>query len=263
MTPTKKTALVIGGTANMAFAMGTLLLSLKASNGKLTDDVIIFHNGISERDAKKLEMICPVRFIEYRPPFDKGVRFNRATIDNFTAMLFCKYECLRLLEEYRAVIWMDYDMVVTGSLRELLTPVSGGARMILTRTLAENLSSQISDPELLPLIGNVGVHTSLFAFYDNLSDYMALYDWCVQSTARYADALVLAEQAVFSLMLVNFNLSIFPLPFDLYSPHPDSAGKVWDDYVKLWHCYGSPKFWNGLESPLWTRYFAAWNSLEA
>ena len=253
----KKSALVLGGTSNMAFAMGVLLLSLKATNPKFTDDIIIFHDGISSADMAALNSIYKIRFERYTLPFREKLKLDDAIRRVFTDMVFCKYECFRLLDEYSTIIWMDYDMIISGNVSELTEPVAGGARFILARTIGSNLA-ETCDESLVDMLDCVGVHSSVFALYDSLADYNKIYEWCIEATEKYAESLYLPDQLIFSLLLKRFNLSVYPLPFDLYSPHPTMAGRVWDQYVKIWHTYGNEKFWNGIDHDGWNSYFDEW-----
>ena len=253
----KKSALVLGGTSDMAFAMGVLLLSLKEINQRFTDDIIIFHNGISQNDMAALNVIYPIRFKLYKPPFRRELKLKDDIRRIFTDMVFCKYECFRLLDEYCAVIWMDYDMVIVNDVSELVKPVEGGAKFILARTIGSNLLDTC-DESLKGMLDCVGVHGSVFALYDSLINHNEIYNWCIEATEKYSESLYLPDQLILSLLLKRFNISVYPLSFDLYSPHPNMAGKVWDRYVKIWHTFGSEKFWNGIDNETWKNYYNEW-----
>ena len=253
----KRAAIITGGTADMSFAIAVFLLSFFRENPDMDVDVVIFQNGISEKDRKVLEAIHPCIFKEYRSPFDMDVLRKIGTMHRFTPFVFCKYECLKLLEEYRTVVWFDYDMVVTGNLEELFVPVKGGNRLMLTRTLGECIRKDVVESDLIKYEAKVGVHSSVMAFYDNLPDYIKMYNWCIEMTKRYAGSLKLPEQVIFSLLIHKFHLPVYPLPFQLYSPHPVlHRGNPWDIYVKIWHSYGRKKFWNGIQFDIWNKYYS-------
>lgn len=252
----KKAAIVMGGTANMSFAMAVFLLSFFQENLQINTDVIIFHDGISESEKKVMEQIHPCYFREYISPFSMEVLDRIDSICRFTPMVFCKYECLRLLNEYETVVWFDYDMIVTGDLTGLFTPVSGGARLMLTRTLGECIKGDLQGGDLERYKCKIGVHSSVMAFYNTLPDYLKLYDWCIEMTEKYSYNLKLPEQVIFSLMIHQFNIPVYPLQFSLYSPHPIlHKGNPWDMYVKIWHTYGKKKFWNGIHNNSWNEFY--------
>ena len=256
----KKTALVMGGTKDKVFAMAVFLLSLKETNGDLTDEIIIFHDGIPERDQKRILKIYPIRFVTYISPFGE-MRIDFPSKQRFTDMVFWKYECLRLLEDYHMVIWMDYDMIVHGDLSELCTPVMGGCRFIITENMKNYIKNNfmINDSAINDI--TVGVHASTFVLYDNLPSYKMMYYWCIDATKKYMRNLHLPEQMIFSLMIKRFNLNVYPLSFQLYSPKPWDRGKVWDIYVKIWHSYGTRKFWTTWDVPEWNSYFKQWEKM--
>ena len=115
----KKTAIVTGGTSNQFPAMAVLALNLADKCPDIADELVIFHDGISDDEQKKVNQIFPTRFINYRNPFSDKSSFNETITNYFSFMVFCKYECWRLLEEYKTVIWCDYDITFLQNVSEL------------------------------------------------------------------------------------------------------------------------------------------------
>lgn len=257
----KERTIVMGGTKDLAFAMATLLMSLIEKNPSVRTDIIIYHNGISKKEQEAINSIYPCIFRCYQSPFAEVHNWKQGIMERFTDMVFVKYECLRLLEEYRTVVWLDYDMLIEGDLNELFVPVEGGLRLILSQTLADQVMDNIKNSELKKYAGAVGVHSSTMAFYDSLPDYMSLYRWCIDVTKRYADDLGTPEQVVFTLMIHKFQLPVYPLQFQLYSPHPKDRGTLWDAYVKIWHTYGKEKYWTSIEDIRWNRLYRRYQEL--
>ena len=125
----KKNALVTGGTKYDVAAFAVLLLSFLDKNPGLIDEFVVFHDGISKKDQQLLNRILPSRFVRYS--FPGGISgFPEIIKSYFTTMVFCKYECFRLLRDYRNVIWSDYDVVVAGDLSPLLDENSSGFRVM-------------------------------------------------------------------------------------------------------------------------------------
>ncbi len=253
----RNNAIVLGGTSDKMFAVGTFLLSFFEHNPSISTDVIIFHNGISEEDRNALSKIHPCRFIEYQSPFASDIPWHK-NVNHFTHMVFSKYECLNLLEEYRTVIWFDYDMIVANSLDELFDPVPGGLKLIAVEKVSDFVLGDISNPELERHKDAVGVHASCMAFYDTLPNYKSLYQWCLDATTRFAADLGCPDQVVFSAMVDEFKLDVYPLCFELYSPHPAKRGtRRSDRYAKIWHSYRTNKYWDSdFEDTSWNSYFA-------
>lgn len=254
----KKTAVVMGGTKEFAFAMGTFLLSVLDKSGLFFDECVIFHNGISIEEQTSIHQIAPTRFIHYQCPFSDLSRFSKTVEGLYSPMVFSKLECLKLLKDYRTVIWFDYDMVAGYDLSELAIAVSGGVKMILVPRLEEHFHRPLHHPQLETYANIHGMHAGVFALHDTIGDYEAMYQYCVDMGNRYAEDLYLPEQILFALMLHEFQLPVYPLPFQLFSPHPTQKGKVWDPYVRLWHAYGADKFWNTLPNPDWNAYHNRW-----
>ena len=80
----KRAAIITGGTADMSFAIAVFLLSFFRENPNIDVDVVIFQDGISEKDRKVLETIHPCIFREYRSPFDSDVLRKIGTMHRFT-----------------------------------------------------------------------------------------------------------------------------------------------------------------------------------
>ena len=73
-------------------------------------------------------------------------------------------------------------------------------------------------------------------------------------SAKYAEYLNMPEEGIFSLLVQEFNISIYPLYKPEYALHfkkdaPDAA---------IHHAIGQPKFWNGLHNKKWDIYYEEW-----
>ena len=119
MNKLKKTAIVTGGTKNEFSAMAVLALNIKDKCPNIADELVIFHDGVSEKEQKKVQEIFPTRFIKYNSPFVNKPGFTESIKNYFTFMLFCRYECWNLLDDYSTVIWTDYDILILNNIEEL------------------------------------------------------------------------------------------------------------------------------------------------
>lgn len=253
----KGTAVVLGGTSNHSFAMGTFLLNLKDKAPNLADEVVLFHDGkMTALDKKVIEKIYPTRFIAYDFPIQNRAILRNSSIGFFSKMVFTKYECLRLLEDYHTVIWSDYDVVLLDTIAEVATPCSSGVRMILRD---EGVKYSLSRPIPEYDMDAWGVSSALIVFHDSLAEYRRMYEFCYQKTAQYLLQLHLPEQAIFGILLQEFSLQPEPIDFDIYSCHPDQYASQSD--AKILHAYGATKFWNGLEHAEWEKNYARWLSM--
>lgn len=251
----KKNAVVFGLTINHLFAVASVMMDLKKHCPNIADEIVIFcDNEIKDDDKVLLSSILPTRFIIYNFPIKDTTIFNQGTFKYFSKMVFSKYECLRLLNEYENVLWLDYDIVVTKDISELMTTCDSGIKMMSSPGCP--VRSQLHEPISDYNMEAEAICASTFVLQDHLKDYMKLYEFCYAKLEKYAKYLYFGEQAIFDFMIQEFNLEISPISNDIYSPHPTDLGKI--EKAKILHAYGQPKFWNGLENNQWNINYKNW-----
>jgi lipopolysaccharide biosynthesis glycosyltransferase len=257
----KKTAIVTGGSKNDAPAMATLVINIKATNPDLADEIVILHDGISRKDQRIINGIFPTRFIKYSFPGDTS-GFNKTITDYFTAMVFCKYECFRLLSEYRTVIWMDYDLVVCGDLSSFLDSCPASARIMTSYvSVAQSFHDSISSVDMSSFaMDDCAIALPWFVLHDSFPGYQECYEWCVKKTIEYGEHLYLPEQAIVSLMLQEFHIDTAPI-INVPDAHPLHSTAEEVEAAKILHTYGQPKFWNGLNNAQWDDNYRTWLEL--
>lgn len=254
----KKNALVLCGSANMAFAIASTLMDFIKYNYSLVDDIIIFHNGFVEKDIDIINSIVKCRFELYKPPFAKSINFNQGTVGYFTEMVFSKIECLRLLDAYKKILFLDYDIIIKDNLNELFSKksISGVRLQESGPTIVRNqFTDDIFGYDMsLPSSGY-----GIFIFEDSLQEHANLYQWCVKNTHRFIEKLYCPEQGIFELMFQEFK--IFPdrdINADLYCCHPSSLNV---NKAKIIHAWGQPKFWNGINNEQWNVNYRSWKKM--
>lgn len=254
----KKTAIVTGGTANDVPAMACLVMNIKDTNPNLADEFVIFHDGISEKDQKLIENIFPTRFILYQSPFHDVKNFGNVVTTFFSLMVFCKYECFKLLDEYDCVIWTDYDVVVVGDISELKESTATGIKMVYAAPVIENFYKEFIELEVLQQYDFTaqGVSTPIFSIQRNIFCYNKIYKWCIEKTSKLAKCLYLPEQAIVNLMLQEFNIKPDGLSHYAYSTHPSKSTTM--EGIKILHAYGRPKFWDGIYNKTWEANYKKW-----
>ena len=251
---TKKTnAVVFGSTSNHAFAIACVMMDLSRLSPGLVDEVIIFHDGIDKSDQTILSTILPTRLIEYEFPIKDRSVLNAPSVRQFTKMVFTKFECLRLLDEYRNVLWLDYDIVIQSDISELFLPSKTGIKFLPGGLkVSGQLRHEISEYDL----DREGMCASTFVFQDTLDEWAAMYSFCYNRLQKYADDLYMPEQAIFDFMIQEFRLSPEIINPKEYTPHPTDP--KFADSAKIIHSYGQPKFWNGLENNQWDSNYKTW-----
>lgn len=251
----KKKALVIGGSSNQSFAMGSFLVNIKVVCPDIADEFVIFHDGaLPESDMQFMAQILPIRFIEYRLP-EVVADVLKSGAGHFTPMVFCKYECFKLLADYSTVVWSDYDTVILDDFSEVFTPTAPIKMLLMENGSAQSFLNPIEEYDM----NTWGVCGSLFALQDSLEQYTDMYNFCYEKLYVYCQNLKMGEQAIFDILLQEFCLKPERLQHSIYTPHPSEYAQNPD--AKILHAYGGPKFWNGLENVLWQKYYAQWRSM--
>ena len=202
----KKVAIVFGLTHDFSFAVASVMMDIKRFSPNMASEIVVIHNGINYKNQKLLNSNLPTRFIEYDFPIKDTSIFNQKTFVYFSKMVFSKYECLRLLEDYQNVIWLDYDIVIKKDISELLSKSETGIKMIQSpeNPVRKQLHEPISDYDM----DADGMCGSTFVFQDHLENYMSLYKFCYVSLRKYAKYLHFGEQAIFDFMIQEFNLKL-------------------------------------------------------
>jgi len=257
----KKSAIVTGGTRNIVPAIGTLAVNLREICNEFADELVVFHNGISKRQQKIINTIFPTRFIYYDNPFSDTHDFPDVVTKYFSYLVFSKYECFRLLEEYSRVTWIDYDVVITKNFQIYFDRRTESVCAIPEINL-ESLSDMfVPDKTGLQLpsyatLNAPGYCLSFFSLTDKFPEYMSFYKNCLKMTVLMSRFLYLPEQCVVSVLMQNNKEQVHELPFNLFSCHPKDITENSSPFII--HAYSQPKFWNGLDNTLWNSYYKIW-----
>jgi lipopolysaccharide biosynthesis glycosyltransferase len=249
----KNNAVVFGLTSDHVFAVACVMMDLRRLSPSVIDEVVIIHDGVSKRDQVILGSILPTRFILYDFPLKSARVLNASSVLQFSKMVFTKFECLRLLDDYKNVLWTDYDVVIKNDLSELFSYCDSGIKLMPS---GMPVRGQLRKPVGEYDMGAEGIGAGLFVLQDHLKDYMKMYRFCYEQVDKYAENLYMPEQAVLDFMVQRFNLKPFSIDRRIYSPHP--TDKVLAQTAKIVHAYGQPKFWNGLYNDQWQENYQAW-----
>lgn len=248
----KNNAVVFGLTADHVFAVACVMMDLKRFSPSMVDEVVVIHDGIRKKDREVLGSILPTRFILYSFPLKSARILNARAVRYFTKMVFTKFECLRLLDDYKNVMWMDYDMVVQNDIQELFSSEGAGIKLMPSGApVSDQLLSQTMDYDMQA----EGISACIFVLQDNLKHYQKMYRFCYESLEKYAEILYLPEQAIFDFMVQQFNLKPVPIDRLVYSAHPTED---FSPNAKILHAFGPLKFWNGLENEQWRKNYQSW-----
>lgn len=248
----KKNAIAFCLTANRVFAVASVLLDIKKTMKDWNEEIIIFHDKIKTKDQYILKSILPVRFITYDFPLRKTEKLNKNTLNRFTLMVFAKFESLKLLDDYKTILWLDDDIIIKDDIRELMNKTDSGIRFVETPAIVrQQLLSDVDGYNMnAPASGAMP-----FLVQDHLKDYKKLYSYCYEKLEQYADVLYLPEQAIFDFMIQDYKLNYEPISYKVYCA--DAKGDI-DENVKIVHAHGQPKFWDGLFNEHWNKNYEEW-----
>lgn len=249
----KNTAIVFGFTREYVFAVACVMMDIKKYSPNWANEVVILHDGISIKYQKLLNIILPCRFIKYDFPIKDNSKFDRKILNYFSKMVFSKFECLRLLDDYKNVVWLDYDIVIKKDISELTNYCDSGIKMMY-------LGNKVGDQLLQPIddynMKLEGISAGTFVFQDNIYDYNEMYKFCYDKTEKYSQFLKYPEQAIFDFMIQEFKINIELIDKNIYCVHPKDI----DEYsaAKIIHSYGQEKFWNEVKNEQWDANYKNW-----
>ncbi len=249
----KDKAVVFGLSSNHIFAVACVMLDIKKLSPSLIDEVVVIHDGISKKDQRILRSILPSRFIRYDFPLNSSRVLDARSVQQFTKMVFAKFECLRLLDDYKNIMWLDYDIVIKDDISDLFSACNTGIKMMPGGL---PVRGQLHEPVGEYDMNAEGVCGGLFVFQENLPNYLELHRFCYEKLDKYADILYLGEQAIFDFMIQEFGLKPVPIDGRIYSAHPSDQKNA--AQAKVIHAYGQPKFWNGLHNDQWNENYSIW-----
>lgn len=246
-------ALVTGGTKDDVAPIAVFIKNIKETNSHLFDEIVVYHDGIKTKDQELIKSIYNTRFIEYTyKPKSK----NDEVISYFSRMVYCKYECFALLDDYDEVVWSDYDVVVQGRLDEFCSIKDDEFNILTCGDVLRNfMYKDIINKEILEYdLDLAGVSTPLFALSSKLKDYDKIYRWCYEKTTAWGDDFYLPEQCIFSMAVQEFGIKTKRFEFDDYACFPTKS----KGGEKIIHAAGPVKFWNGMNNDTWNRLYNEW-----
>ena len=172
-------------------------------------------------------------------------------------MVFSKYECLQLLRSYSQVLWLDYDVHVSGDVKHLYYMDSSGFLSVPSgRSVQESFHQAIPGYDMT----KCGMSAGTFVLSQSIGDHASMYKFCQRTTRDLIGQLKLPEQAVFDLMLQEFSVDTKFLDPDVYALHPDNLDSS-QTLPHIVHSYGVNKFWTSETFLPWLNNYQLWLEL--
>jgi len=251
MNEKKNLAIILGATGNMAFALANVLIGIKKHSPNISADFIVFENNITESDKKLLNSIFSIKFIDYKFPLSVE-NFDKGSLKRFTLLSFSRYECFKMLDEYKHVLWLDIDILIMNDITAILNYAETGLALYRDGgKVGANFTIPIESYDMQKNYYNAGV----MLLDDKFPEYKKITDWCYQKTVELAPYLTFADQGIINIMIQEFNLNvnILDLRFNSYP----SFRKTLKDPV-IFHSFCPEKFWNFWNFKEWNENNKKW-----
>lgn len=260
----KNIALAFGITSNYIDILANALIGLVKHSTAFWDGIVVFHNGISKENQKKINNITKCNFIEVKEQ-DFVKYISQDLIKLYSVATFFKFESYKLLDEYHKVIWSDVDVLFQKDISELAkyADKTGYAATIATPNYRniDNFCEIINKYNMFVPMYNAG----LFVISDKLKNYKKIYDWCYYATKKYSTVLKWLDQAVQNIMIQEFKIDVEEIDLEKYHCHPSNFNFSNDAFII--HAHGTRKFWNDNEYKTlyseWQENNAEWKKINS
>ena len=252
----KNTAIILGATGNLSFALAVALKGLKRHNADLLKraDVIVYYQNMDQTHRQALNRIVPCRFVEYHFPHMEGMRPH--ILRDYGEMTFVRYECFRFLKQYEYVLWLDADILVQGDISGMLAQIPHGIgfrREYYDERVRVNFTQDIPGYKMNAPHYNAGI----MAAGNKLPGKMdQLSDWCYQKTEEISPSLYYPDQGILLLMCEHFKLTIDPLD-EKYNCEARRCAPALRK-AAIVHAVGHRKFWKYYYFDEWYQMYREW-----
>lgn len=259
-------AIVLGITADLGFAAGVLLASIRAHDPGGEATVILLHDGLDEAEQAALRAVWPgCRFQRFAAEAAVArVEGKAGPVATFLAayspLVLAKLGLPDFLEEFEQVVWLDADILVRGRLDAVWAfdclawrPLPAGA--FKRREKALGVFAELDLDPTVPLL-NGGVIGVSRGFLERGGSSELLWGFA-ERLAREASGSQIDELPWY-LAAASRGMPVTALPMGLN--HPVGARGV--ETATVVHAIGAHKFWNAspLEQlfPDWATHQRTW-----
>ncbi len=255
----KKLCFFTGISPNMTYAAANVAIGLSIHNKK-DYDFIVYHSGISNSNKLAFSKIpnCQLREFSFKREFQETM-LNRLpqtcrfrNIDRL--MCFTHYEIFKLLEEYKCVVWLDSDVLI----QDDVTSITSFENMSFSSDNEYSVGDQfVTLPRIDYDFEKKAIRIGMMYMRDNIP-FQDMYNWCYSKTIELVDYLLNPEQAIFNLLLQEWN--IFPdiIPVEWHTDCDKKEAVI----SKVVHFGTENKVWNNRlifdAFPEWYRNIRKW-----
>lgn len=257
----KDVAIVFGITKNYTFALANVLIGMKKHCKPFWDDIIVYHDGISEEEQCALSSICQCTFIVFNESLFNEAAIHSEALKNYSLLTLARFECFGLLAEYQTVIWHDVDILIQKDFSQLVnygTDSGFAATQSKTFRMEQNFFGLMPGYNMLEFLYNAGI----LVLHDSLPNYTDIRVYCYNIYNHYAAQLRYNDQSVLNMMIQDYKIRVDCIDLDQYCCHPSTIN--YEDAVII-HAYGTEKFWNSAklekQFPEWHENNREWNKV--
>lgn len=248
----KDVAIVFGITSDYTFALANVLIGMKKHCKLFWDDIIIYHDGVSEKEQAVINQILPCKFIVFDESMFNDEAIHAEGLKNYSLLTLARFECFGLLNEYRKIIWHDVDILVQKDFSSLLSygDKSGfAATQSPTFRVEQNFFGLMPGYDMFSFLYNAGI----LVLSDLLPNPSELRIYCYNTYNKYASKMRYNDQSVLNMMIQDYKIQVETIDLDRYCCHPSTPTYR---NAEIIHAYGSDKFWN---SDRLKRQFPEWD----
>ena len=260
-----KKAIMIGD--NRPGLIGQVLLQIKETNEGVFDEIIIVDHGIPESDKKIMSSIMNCRFIEPSYVIDDEL-LRIPNFRRFSSAMFSRYEMFNLINDYELIMWMDTDVLLQGSLSDLIKSTEGYDFSMLREDpvnksymnvdrMRTNFTTDIQGYNMNAYLYCSGI----IIVRNTLKQPCNFTNWCYTKTIEWAQVLNLPDQGVLNALIQEFSIKVKPIgDHGKYGAYP-YVGRDCSDCVII-HSWGPNKFWSNYylrkKFPHWMEKYEEW-----
>lgn len=266
-----KQAVVFIISRNLIFALATMIVNLKHTNPWLCKNIIVYHSDLTTKDIKAIKKLQNnIQFIEYT--YSQWISDHKVPesslsqdfIERYSHLTYAKYKIVELLEYYNKVLYLDVDMLITGSLKELFEsdfPVAWQGihnfkdKLVTWKNIPKELSNQYLK-EIDSFKYYIKPNAGLLYFTDLIDYKKALQDGkrCICDLMDYYSSIL--DELSITFMLGKQNIEPYYLDNTVYNVLPY---KKINYNSKIIHFYSNTKPWQNDATqicfPKWTEYY--------
>lgn len=236
----KNCAVVFCITQNLTFAVANVIIGLKRYSQNLTNNIYIYHNGITASDKVALLKIAEgIVFIEFtEEQFLKRIVMNPSIqryVEKLSYIVFAKFEAIDLLQEYHHIVILGADLLIQKDISSILE-----SEYIAWRPVqAYNLKNKTQIDELSPDAS--APNGCLLHFSDRIIAKQFTAQKCYDVLCEYSQKIkYISDEVVYGIIAHLNRIPITELEIE-YNCWPTYHNS---DNAFIIHAFGPSKFWN-------------------